>query len=186
MTVNYKRYGENRFEKEITGNHDDDCSYHEYDEDLFDTYESLVWDVNIINDRFLTVDVVTYTMGVGGVHSYGTNYQLVYDLESGMRLTNKDIFKGTEEKFKTLMAQKTREYAEADPDEADRFFTPDPEEIYKSAYEIASFEDTNLQFFDDHLELVYLHYEIAPYAAGVFNIDISYEDFIGANTLTIE
>ena len=186
MTVNYKRYGENRFEKEITGNHDDDCSYHEYDEDLFDTYESLVWDVNIINDRFLTVDVVTYTMGVGAAHGYGTNYQLVYDLESGMRLTNKDIFKGTEEEFKTLMAQKTREYAEADPDEADRFFSSDPEEIYKSDYEIASFEDTNLQFFDDHLELVYLQYEMAPYAAGVFNIDISYEDFIGANTLTIE
>ena len=84
------------------------------------------------------------------------------------------------------MAQKTREYAEEDPDEADRFFSSDPEEIYKSAYEIASFEDTNLQFFDDHLELVYLQYEMAPYGAGGFNIDISYEDFIGANTLTIE
>jgi hypothetical protein len=166
---------------------DDDCDMHDYEEGLFDTHESLVWEMHVINDRFLTVDMSTYSMAVGAAHGYGTDYQVVYDFETGKRLKNEDIFRGDEEQFKTFIAEKTREYAaNSDEDERSRFFSPDLDGIYDTAYEIASFGDTNLKFYDDHLELVYLQYEIGPYAAGVFYIDISYEDFIGANTLTIE
>ena len=166
---------------------DDHCDWHDYEEGLFDTHESLVWDMHIINNRFLTVEISTYTMAVGGAHGYGTDYQLVYDLQTGKNLKNRDIFKGSEEEFKTFIAQKTKEYAEnSDEEERKRFYSSDPDDIYNSAYENASFENTNLQYYDDHLELVYLQYEMGAYASGVFYIDISYEDFIGANTLTIE
>ena len=166
---------------------DDDCQWHDYEEGLFDTHESLVWDMHVINDRFLTVDITTYSMSVGGAHGYGTDYQLVYDLETGRNLKNRDIFKGSEEEFKTFIAEKTREYAEnSDEDERGRFYSSDPDDIYNSAYENASFEDTNLQYHDDHVDLVYLQYEMGPYAAGVFYIEIPYEEFIGANTLILE
>lgn len=159
---------------------DDDCSYHDqYTDTLTDTYEKIVWNVDIIKDHYLTVDLSYYSMGVGAAHGYGAGYMLVYDLDTGKKMGISDFFDGTEEEFKKLMAEKTVEYFNSPEGEERNSHDDigDDESIYHNAYEQAGFDTTHLDFYEDHVTLVYYQYEIAYYAAGCFYIDIPYEDF---------
>lgn len=159
---------------------EDDCSYHEQHTDtLTDTYDKIVYEVDIIKDHYLTVDLSYYSMGVGAAHGYGAGYMLVYDLETGKQMGISDFFDGSEEEFKKLMADKTVEYFNSSEGEErnDNNSVGTDESIYQDAYEQAGFDTTHLEFYEDHVTLVYYQYEIACYAAGCFYIDIPYEDF---------
>ena len=177
-----KSIKENSIEDESNafGYSDDDCSYHDqYTDTLTDTYEKIVWNVDIIKDHYLTVDLSYYSMGVGAAHGYGAGYMLVYDLDTGKKMGISDFFDGTEEEFKKLMAEKTVEYFNSPEGEERNNHDDigDDEAIYHNAYEQAGFDTTHLDFYEDHVTLVYYQYEIAYYAAGCFYIDIPYEDF---------
>ncbi|MCR4756711.1 MAG: RsiV family protein [Butyrivibrio sp.] len=165
----------------IFGDYDeDDCSWRgDYYSDVTDTYEQMTWNVDIIKDHYLTVDESYYSMGVGAAHGYGAGYMLVYDLDTGKKMGISDFFDGTEEEFKKLMAEKTVEYFNSTEGEERNSHDDigDDESIYHNAYEQAGFDTTHLEFYEDHVTLVYYQYEIAYYAAGCFYIDIPYEDF---------
>ncbi|SHN56183.1 Protein of unknown function [Butyrivibrio hungatei DSM 14810] len=159
---------------------EDDCSLRgDYYSDVTDTYEQMTWNVDIIKDHYLTVDESYYSMGVGAAHGYGAGYMLVYDLDTGKKMGISDFFDGTEEEFKKLMAEKTVEYFNSPEGEERNSHDDigDDESIYHNAYEQAGFDTTHLEFYEDHVTLVYYQYEIAYYAAGCFYIDIPYEDF---------
>ena len=164
---------------------DEKCDYHADNEDtVYAEYEKFVYDVDIISDRFLTIDWTYYSMYPMAAHGYGEDHQLIYDLTTGKKLGNGDIYRGSEDEFKKLIAAKTLEYAEKSGLYTD-LSDETKEDLYNSYYEMASFESTNLQYYSDHVTLAYMQYDISSYAEGRHDIDIRYEVLIGEASLSL-
>ena len=142
-------------------------------------------DVDIINDRYLAVDMEREYWCMRGVPPAEDNYQLLYDLETGKRLRNKDIFKGSEDEFKDIVARAIRNFAEKEIQEDAR---GDLDEIYQDAYEGISVANANLYYCKDHVEISF--YSILcsglPYSRYPFCAEISYRDLLGKDTLELD
>ena len=145
-------------------------------------FDTTVNDVDIINDRYLAVDMEREYWCLRGVPPQEDNYQLLYDLETGKRLLNKDIFKGSEDEFKDIVARAIRNFAENEIQEDAR---GNLDEIYQYAYEGISIETADLSYEKDYVIVSYAG-EGLPYSRYPFCIEISYQDLLGKDTLEID
>ena len=163
---------------------DEYCEDHlAYPTQWCETVDNYIGDVKIFSDQYLIIDRNGYWYG-GGVHGYPLRNQIVFDLTTGERKTFKDFYTGSEEDFKTLVAQKTREdYESYPPSDYPPYFAGSAEDVYNDAYEYANLENTSVEFVEDGVLIVYPPYDMGPYASGYIQILISYQDVFGRDRL---
>lgn len=137
-----------------------------------------VKDVNIIKEHYLTVLMNGYTYS-GGAHGYPLRAMYTFDLTTGERLGIEDVFKGSEEDFKKIIAEKTVEdykSYESENNGMNPYYPDDYNNIYETVYKNAGFDTTNLEFREDGVEVVYYPYDMGSYASGFITFVIPYED----------
>ncbi len=87
---------------------EDDCEYHkQYPREYCETNEYKVSEINIIDERYLTVFVSGYWYG--GAHGYPSRDEYLFDLKSGDQLWLSDFYIGSEDDFRKLIAGKVKE-----------------------------------------------------------------------------
>ena len=163
---------------------DSECEYHKESPWAYCMTDDLnVTGVHMIGDHYMTVDMYGYWYG-GGAHGYPNREQYLFDLDTGELKTIADFYTGTEEEFKTLLAEKTKEDALSySSDDSPYFSSEDPDSIYDQAYDEASFETSNIEFLDDGIIVIYPPYDMGSYAAGFIVIFISYKELLGRDSL---
>ncbi|MBR5944070.1 MAG: DUF4163 domain-containing protein, partial [Lachnospiraceae bacterium] len=160
------------------------CDEHKEHPEWYQTTEdTYVVKVEIINDRYLAVYMDGYWYG-GGAHGMPLRDQDLFDLETGDELTLADLYTGTEEDFKLLIAEKTKEdYLSYDEYELPYYSGDNVDAVYNQAYESAALNGGNVVFTQDGIYYYYPPYEMGPYAAGYIDIFISYKDLLGRDDL---
>lgn len=146
---------------------------HEWHKDEYfqaSTYELQLESAEELGTHYFQVNYLAYYY-MGGAHGEQALIHYLFDLDTGKEVTIADLYSGTEEEFKTLVAEYTREYYK---ENSYSFFASNEEEAYEQAYESASFEMT-LRFTDAVLEVEYPPYCLGPYAVGYITVEIPYE-----------
>ncbi|MBQ9862873.1 MAG: DUF3298 domain-containing protein, partial [Lachnospiraceae bacterium] len=93
---------------------------------------------------------------------------------TGDEVTLKDLYKGSEEDFKKLVANATLEYSKTFSEDNYPFFS-EGQDLYDSAYEYSSLESAII-WENDGIKVVFDPYVLGPYAAGPIEIAVSYKD----------
>lgn len=138
--------------------------------------------VEIIDDKYLTVNMGGYWYG-GGAHGYPSRNQYLFDLETGEELSIEDFYTGSEKDFKTLVAEKTRDYYRSHDYYENPFYTDDEDIIYSDAYENVFLDDGNIEYLYNGIIYYYPPYLMGPYAAGYIDIFIPYSELLGRASL---
>lgn len=146
------------------------------------TYDGAVSSIYLLGIKYLYIEKNGYWYG-GGAHGYPTTSTYIFDIETGNLLTFGDIYEGTEEEFKTLIATKTAEYAQTFDEEDTPFFNPDYNEVYERAYEHASLEHACLWMSHEGLIYYFEPYYLGSYAAGYIMVPLTLEDVELENVL---
>ena len=146
------------------------------------SYSGLVsYDLNLdrvfkINDNYLTVESSAYWYG-GGAHGYPFIITHLYDLRTGGEVSFEDIYPGTEEDLKKVVAEATREHAKVFTEEMSPYYSyDDPDLVYEQAYSYISFETIDVTYQKGGLTVEYAPYEMGPYASGFIEVFIPYID----------
>ena len=139
------------------------------------TYDLTLSRVFKINDNYLTVEGSAYWYG-GGAHGYPFLHVKLFDLRTGEEVPFTDIYPGTEEDLKKVVAQATKEHAQLFAEENSPYYNPDPDLVYEQAYGYISFETIEVTYQKGGLTVEYPPYEMGPYAAGTIEIFIPYRD----------
>jgi hypothetical protein len=160
---------------------DSTCEEHQDDPTLCQEDEDRVLAVNIFEDKYLTVELSGYWY-TGGAHGYPSRAQFLFDLTTGQRYGIKDFYKGTEEEFKALVAEKVKEDFNRENKDY-YYFAGTEDEAYDSAYESAALDD-RAEFTADGIDFLFYPYDLGPYASGFITIHISYEELLGRSTLS--
>ena len=140
-----------------------------------------VVNVKIIDDRYLAVDMSGYWYA-GGAHGMPSRNQYLFDLETGEELTFADFYTGSLEDFKTFIAEATVEDYES-YDFPPYYEYEDLDELYATAYEYAFPDNGCIEFTEDGIVYYYIPYEMGPYASGYIELNISYSEVLGRETL---
>ena len=168
---------------EVEPENDESCEYHKGNPQSCDeTQVDLVTNVKIINDKYLLVYYNGYWYG-GGVHGMPIRYQYMFDLITGDEMKIKDFYQGTEEDFKKLVAEKTKEDYLAEPG---RYLRDSEDKVYEDAYKDAGIESSNVEFEEEGINILYAPYAMGPYAAGYMTVFISYEELLGRSGLDVQ
>ena len=147
-------------------------SYLEFINEFPDAYGA--WEVNVESkvsyhsDSTLSISV-NWMNYLGGAHpNYGQDY-LNFELGKGKFLSREQLVKD-EKKLLVLAEQKFREFHEVDKgmtlEEDGRFFLP----------ETGFFLANSMGFEGDKFKIVYIPYEIGPYALGFTELEFTREE----------
>ncbi|SEA64775.1 Protein of unknown function [Pseudobutyrivibrio sp. ACV-2] len=156
-----------------------DCQemHADYPEQSCETDETYVDNVQIINDRYLAVEITGYWYG-GGAHGMPSDGQRIFDLTTGEELGLYDFFSGSEDEFKALVAEKIKEDYTKNPSP---YFAGSTQEAYDQAYEYTS--EGDVFFESDHITYKFAPYIMGPFASGYITVDIPYTELLGTTTL---
>ncbi len=164
---------------------DENCDEHrEYPQMWNTTKESHIDKVSVLFDRYLAIDISGYWYG-GGAHGYPIRGQHIFDLQSGECLKTKDFFAGSEEDFKKIIAEKTKEDYKRQEKENQypQYFAESADEVYDQAYENASLDTLSIEYSEDGALIVYSPYEMGAYASGYIEVPVSYRELFGRDSL---
>ncbi len=112
-----------------------------------------------------------------GAHGMPTMDCYLFRADTGERVTIEELFPGTEEEFRALVAQ----YTVADwKSREDEYYHPyfgwdSEEEAYAEVYEDAAYNKVTLRFTKDALLVEWPPYQYGPYSAGYIEVPIPYE-----------
>lgn len=142
--------------------------------------EESLYDVDIVNSRFLVLNMNYWWYG-GGPHGLTHDDIYVFDLSTGEELSLKNFYSGTESEFKDLIAGKIKE----DYCKCPGIFEMNSEEdAYNWAYGAAYIDSTSIYYYGDHITYCFNQYELGSYAAGIYEVSVSYEELNGHAELT--
>ena len=163
----------------------DDCDAHGEDSDVYcETNENTVSEVRIIHDNYLVVDMSSYWYG-GGAHGLPGREEFVFDLTTGEELTLKDFYKGSDDDFKKLVAEKVRaDYEEKSKEEFNPYFAETADELYNQVYEYTHVDSNNFYLNEDSVIYYFYPYELASYADGFMEYKFTYQEMFGTDSLT--
>lgn len=153
-----------------------DCEYHlEYPVQNCITDDLNVGNVEMLaSGKYMTVSMYGYWYG-GGAHGYPSREQYLFDVQSGEQITIGDLYKGTEEEYKRIVAEATQEDFLTYTYENSPYFSSDSNEVYNQAYEEASFDNPNIEFDEEGVTIFYPPYDMGAYASGYIDVKIPYE-----------
>ena len=137
-------------------------------------------DVDIVNSRFLVIRMGYWWYG-GGPHGLSHSDNYVFDLSTGEELSMKNFYSGTESEFKALIAEKIKEDYRKEPD---RYELQSEENAYNTAYGEADIDSTSIDYFEDYITYCFNQYELGSYAAGIYTVNVSYEELNGHAEMT--
>ncbi|MBP5453798.1 MAG: DUF3298 domain-containing protein, partial [Lachnospiraceae bacterium] len=137
------------------------------------TDEYNLFEIRDIASNYITVEYDGYWYA-GGAHGEPLYIYYLFDKSTGDEVTLKDLYKGSEEDFKKLVANATLKYSETFSDDNYPFFNSG-QDLYDSAYEYSSIESAII-WENDGIKVVFDPYALGPYAAGPIEIAISYKD----------
>ena len=156
---------------------EEDCEYHlDFPEQYCETIDSQISSITILRDRILLVNKSSYWYG-GGAHGMPGMGQLIFDLDTGEELTFRDLYTGTEEDFKILCAEKTREDLLAHSEYTSPYYEYDAEKVYNDAYEYAGLDYSQVLFGEDGVYLIYQPYAMGAFASGFIEVKLFDESF---------
>lgn len=144
-----------------------------------ETSESRIVRINTFSEgKYLYVEKSGYWYG-GGAHGYPLTASEFYDLSTGKEVTLMDVFPGTEEDLKNLIADKTVELYEYYVAQDDGYNPFDFEESSEDVRAVAM-ESINppydVWFTEDGIIYYYPPYVMASYAQGYVEVPISFEE----------
>ena len=160
------------------------------------TLENEVGDIAILSDKYLTIGYNGYWYG-GGVHGTPSAYQRIFDLETGAEVSLGNFYTGSDESFKKLVAEKTKEDFLSYEEGNSPYYAETAEQVYQDAYQYVNmysgqlfFEEEggnkdygNIFFEEDGIRFLYSPYDMGPYASGFISIFISYQELLGRDSL---
>lgn len=137
------------------------------------SYDMYIDQVMPIGSHYFTVDYAGYEYW-GGAHGYPYREHYLFDLDTGLQLTFTDIYSGSEEQFKDVVASYSVQHWKENSEIY--FFDPATDEsvIYQDFYDNARL-DMLIRFEQQNLIIEYTPYEYGPYAAGYIEVEIPYE-----------
>ena len=147
-------------------------------EQYIETEDVSVESVELLFSKYLTVDM-NYYWYAGGAHGMPGMEQYVFDLDTGDELVPADLFNGTDEDFRDLVAKAVvDDYAE----NPDKYYI-EGDSVYDTAYEYAGLTSTTIKFEEDGVYVYFAPYALGPYASGFIGVKLSYKDFLGRDSL---
>ena len=165
------------------GYSEEECEYHkQYPNQYCEEYEEEITGVQILSEKYLTVDYNGYWYG-GGAHGMPYINQRLFDLSTGKELTLQDFYPGSSKDFKKLIATKTKEDYLSYPENESPYFAGDADTVYQQAYDYALLDTKNVIFGEDGIDYYYPPYDMGPYASGFIFIHVSYEELLGRSDL---
>lgn len=164
------------YDMDTTELEQDACEYHlEYPDEYHETIDEKVSKVGIIGKDYLYIDYDGYWYG-GGAHGYPSKSQDLFDMRTGESVTFADLYPGTDEDFKELAAEKTRDDYNSYDEYASPYFAQDPDEVYRQAYDSSNVNSGNFEFAEDGVYMYYYPYDMGSYAAGFIEIFFTYDE----------
>lgn len=159
----------------------EDCEYYHLGEGR-DYYSSTTeeWNLEsltILSDHYLAVEMSGYWYG-GGVHGSPYMAQYLFDIDTGDYIQFSDLYTGTEENLKSVIAEATRQNLVDQLNQYDGYcdyYTDDPDEVYNEAYDLVSLYSVSYEFTEDGINVLYAPYDMGPYASGFITVTVSYE-----------
>ncbi|OQA23903.1 MAG: hypothetical protein BWY61_01344 [Firmicutes bacterium ADurb.Bin354] len=97
-------------------------------------------------------------------------------MRTGESVTFADLYPGTDEDFKELAAEKTRDDYNSYDEYASPYFAQDPDEVYRQAYDSSDVNSGNFEFAEDGVYMYYYPYDMGSYAAGFIEIFFTYDE----------
>lgn len=150
---------------------DEDKAYmHESDYPLTNSYTCQISDMQIIG-HYMQINFDAYDY-LGGAHGYPIREHLVFDQATGNRVSFKDIYTGSEEDFKKVVADYSLEAYKVNDvgfyeDENDQTF-------WQKIYDGVTL-DQGLHYEQDGVVIEFAPYEYGPFASGYIEIKIPYD-----------
>lgn len=137
------------------------------------SYDMYIDQVTPIGSHYFAVDYAGYEY-LGGAHGYPYRDHYLFDLDTGAQVMFSDIYSGSEEQFKDVVASYSVQHWKENS--KIYFFDPATEEsiIYQDFYDNARL-DMLIRFEQENLVIEYTPYEYGPYAAGYIEVEIPYE-----------
>jgi hypothetical protein len=173
----------NQEEFEKTELTDESCEDHQENPTIWGmTMENEVGDIAILSDRYLTIGYSGYWYG-GGVHGMPSAYQRIFDLKTGEEVNLSIFYNKSEESFKKLVAEKTKEDFLSYEEGSTPYFAETAEQVYQDAYDYAKLYSSNVFFEEEGIRFLYSPYDMGPYASGFISIFISYQELLGRDSL---
>ena len=139
------------------------------------TTDYTVVSASIIMADYLTVDMDGYQY-YGGAHGMPSTRHYLFDLRTGEEKQILDLFNGTEDDFRKIVAEKVKDSLINWPDDYPPFFINDPDELYEYVYKESFIGSWGVEWHDDHLVIEFPPYELGPFAAGFITVEIPYSE----------
>ena len=135
------------------------------------SYDNELSRVEVLGADYLTVDYSGYEY-TGGAHGYPYRSHYLFDLTTGEEKTLADLYQGSVDEFKDIVAQYSVQNWKDNPDP---YFGWDSEDAaYADLYDNASL-DMLMRYGTDGIVIEYSPYEYGPYASGYIGVEIPYE-----------
>ncbi|MCQ2520262.1 MAG: RsiV family protein [Lachnospiraceae bacterium] len=133
--------------------------------------------VELFGDKYLQIHTSGDWYG-GGAHGMPSMTTFIFDLTTGDLVLLKDLYSGTEDELKNLIADKAVESAKEsiEKDGASYFYSDDLDEIRREVLENAYLDSYNVFFNENGATYYFDPYVVGPYASGFIEIFISYEE----------
>lgn len=135
------------------------------------SYDNNLSRVEMPGSDYLTVDYSGYEY-TGGAHGYPYRSHYLFDLTTGEEKTLADLYQGTEEEFKDIVAQYSVQNWKDNPDP---YFGWDSEDAAYADFHDGASLDMLMRYGTDGIVIEYSPYEYGPYASGYIEVEIPYE-----------
>jgi hypothetical protein len=172
---NFENYDANDLIYEDSCGHDEDYYYTATEDDN-------IGSVTVLENRYIAVNMEGYWYG-GGAHGMPSRDQYMFDMTTGDEVSFTDLYKGTEEQLKELVATKVKEdYESYTGDDYPPYFMANAQEAYDTAYEYTSI-DGFISFTEKGVVYTFYPYDLASYAEGFKEYVLSFEEVFGRSTI---
>lgn len=161
-----------------------DCEYDHFGDGADYYYPSdEEWQISgttLLSGHYLAINMSGYNYA-GGAHGMPYEDQYLFDLNTGDYIEFSDLYEGTEDELKEVVAEATKlnceeiiangEYYGYTP-----YYSDDPDEVYDEAYELVSLDSVSFEFTEEGVRVVYAPYDMGPFASGFIYVTVPYED----------
>lgn len=154
---------------------EEDCrSYLHNEYESNNLQRSVITGIDEVLGHYLVIYRDEYEMFIGANHGMYYDRCELFDLDSGENVKFMDIYKGSEEEFKEIVASAAKEQFKTDPELMDRTYATDETEMYRGILEYIRLDWEAFKFYDDYLTVDFDPYMVGSYADGIVSIKVPY------------
>ncbi len=141
------------------------------------SYDQYFSGINEVGSHYLNLSLSDYIYS-GGAHGMSGEYNYLFDLDTGKKVTMRDLYKGDEESFKEIVIRYSMEdWKNTGGNVYYEDYSPDREDEMRQTFSDTVNIDMEMRFENDGLHILYPPYAVGPYASGFIEIKIPYEEF---------